>query len=170
MAVTVMLGYASSSQAMMGSGNYAAMMGSYMMMPSGQMMFSFNPVVDPVIGTDASTTMPIGLGPVAVGGNMLSIHAAIGTFSAPVDMYFAIYAPAIDPMNVYLLHNDGSIEPTHMGMVPWKSGITAVDETLFVDIPASMLPKGSYMFGLMTVPSGSDMSRYYLWTTQVQIQ
>src|SRR5512141_3152756 len=68
----------------------AAMMQMPMMqMPTGQMMFTFGAIVDPVIGTNPQTTMPIGVGTIAMGGNMLSVHAQVGQFQFPMDMYFA---------------------------------------------------------------------------------
>ncbi len=44
-------------------------------------MFTYGPTTSPVTGADISTSMPVGVGPVAMGGNMITVHAAIGQFS-----------------------------------------------------------------------------------------
>ncbi len=147
-------------------------MGSGMMqMPTGQQMFSYGATSAPIMSSDATTAMPIGFGSVAMGGTDFSVQVATSQFAAPVDMYFAIYAPSIDPFNIYLLHPDGSLQPASSGMEPWMSGVTSVNQALFGSIPTSDLPKGAYTMGLMATPAGATaMSTYYLWMTNVTIQ
>lgn len=163
------------SNAMMGPGGNAGpgpaggMMTS-LQMPGSAMMFSYGPTTSPVIGTDITGTMPIGVGSVAMGGNMVTIHAQVGQFTGPMDMYLGIYSPAIDPFNMYLLHQDGTLQPVSAGVAPWMSGVTSIDQIPFGDIPTSMLPKGSYNVYFMTTPSGSNMSSYYFWSTNFMIQ
>lgn len=149
--------------------NPGTQMPGIMPMPTHQEMFNYGPVTDPVMGTTMQEMMPIGVGPVAMGGDMLTIHAAMSQFEGPVDMYMAIYAPSVDPFNVYLIHQNGDIQPTSMGIAPWKENITAVDE-IIANIPVSMIPPGNYMLGMMVTPAGGDMSVYYLWTTNFMIQ
>ena len=151
----------------MSSGNGVAM--GIIMMPTAQEMFQYGMITDPIPGTDVSTTMPIGVGSVAMGGNMLSIHASIGQFSNPMDMYFALYAPSISP-NMFLLHQNGTLEPTTDGITPWMSNVMGIDEVPFGDMPTSMLPMGTYTLYLMATPSGANMSTYYMWATQFVIQ
>ena len=151
----------------MSSGNGVAM--GIIMMPTAQEMFQYGMVTDPIPGADVSTTMPIGVGSVAMGGNMLSIHAAIGQFSNSMDMYFALYAPSISP-NMYLLHQDGTLKPMSNGLTPWMSNVTSIDQFPFGDMSTSMLPMGTYTLYLMVTPSGTDMSTYYMWTTHFVIQ
>ena len=144
---------------------------STMPMPTSQMMFSSGPTTDPVIGSGPQDTMPIGLGSVAMGGDMLTIHAEVGQFEMPMDMYFALYMPSIDPFTVYLLNQQGELQPASMGMSPWRTGVTRLDEMPFgADIPTSMLPKGTYYLGMMATPAGSNMGTYYLWMTNFVIQ
>ena len=107
---------------------------------------------------------------VAMGGNMINIHAAIGQFANPMDMYLAIYAPSIDPFNIYLMHPDGTIKPVSAGFEPWMAGVTAVDETPIANLPTSELTPGTYMIGLMATPRGGNMSTYYMWTTNFVVQ
>jgi hypothetical protein len=153
-----------------GTGLSSGMM-STMPMPTSQMMFSSGPTTDPVIGSGPQDTMPMGVGSVAVGGDMLTIHAEVGQFEMPMDMYFALYAPSVDPFNIYLLDQQGGLQPASMGMTPWMSGLTSIDEMPFgANIPTSMLPKGTYYLGLMATPAGGNMATYYLWMTNFLIQ
>ncbi len=141
-----------------------------MPMPTSPMVFSSAPTTDPVIGSGPQDTMPIGVGSVATGGNMLTIHVEVGQFQMPMDMYFELYAPSLDPFNVYLLDQQGALQPASM-MTPWMTGLTSIDQMPFrADIPTSMLPPGTYSLGLMATPSGGDMSTYYLWVTSFVIQ
>ena len=144
---------------------------STMPMPTSQMMFSSGPTTDPVIGSGPQDTMPMGVGSVAMGGDMLTVHAEVGQFQMPMDMYFELYMPSIDPFNVYLLNQQGELQPVSMGMSPWITGVTSIDEMpLGADIPTSMLPKGTYYLGLMATPAGSNMETYYFWMTTFVIQ
>ena len=159
-----------SAQAMMSIGGGTGTMGTFMQMPTAQQMFEYGPTTAPVAGTGVSTTMPIGVGAVAMGGNTITIHAAIGQFPSPMDMYLTVYAPAIDPFNIYLMRPDGSLQPVNMGFEPWMTGVTAVDQTPITDMPTSTLPKGTYTVGLMATPAGGNMSTYYMWTTHLVVQ
>ncbi len=179
LAIAVMMGFAATSFAMMGSGgNQGTLQGSmgtmpgtgYMGMPTGQEMFSYGPMQSPVVGTDAASSQPLGVGTVAMGGNMLSIHATTGQFTGPMDVYFMLYAPSVDPLNIYVMHQDGTFQPATMGLSPWQAGVTGVDQTILGNISTSMIPQGTYTIGLMTVPSGSNMSTYYLWMTNFTVQ
>ena len=149
---------------------YSGMM-STMPMPTSQMMFSSGPTLDPVIGAGPQNTMPMGVGSVAVGGDMLTIHAEVGQFPMPMEMYFELYAPSIDPFNIYLLNQEGGLQPVSMGTSPWITGVMSIDEMPFgANIPTSMLPKGTYYLGLMATPAGTNMETYYLWITNFVIQ
>ena len=184
MVVLAGLTFAGNAQAMMiGGGGYGAMpgsggtpdgsggtMGTVVQMPMAQQMFEYGPTTGPVTGTDISATMPIGVGPVAMGGNMITVHAAIGQFSNPMDMYITAYAPAIDPFNIFVMRQDGTFWPVSMGLEPWMTGVTSVDQTPITNMPTSELPKGTYTVGLMATPSGGNMSTYYLWTTHFVVQ
>ncbi len=146
------------------------MMGSYLQMPMAHQMFAYGPTTSPVTGTDISTTMPIGVGPVAMGGNMITVHAAIGQFSNPMDFYLTVYAPAVDPFNVYMYHPDGTIRPVSEGVEPWMAGVTSIDQTPISNMPTSGLAKGTYTIGLTAAETGSNMANYYMWTTNFVIQ
>jgi len=145
-------------------------MGTYMQMPTTQQMFSYGPTTGPVMGTDISSTMPIGVGTVAMGGNMINVHVAIGQFSNPMDLYLTVYAPAIDPFNLYLIHPDGTIKPVSEGFEPWMAGVTSVDQTPVPNMPTSELTPGTYTVGLMATPTGGNTPAYYMWTTNFVVQ
>ena len=153
-----------------GTGSLSGMM-SVMPMPTSHMMFSSGPTTDPVLGSGPQDTMPMGVGSVAIGGDMLTIHAEVGQFEMPMDIYFALYAPSVDPFNIYLLDQQGGLQPASMGMTPWMSGLTSIDEMPFgANIPTSALPKGTYYLGLMATPAGGNMATYYLWMTNFVVQ
>ncbi len=181
--LTCLLAFAGSAQAMMGSGGTGtttggtttttgstAMMGTFMQMPTARQMFDYGSTTSPVMGTDISTAMPIGVGPVAMGGNMITIHTAIGQFSNPMDVYLTLYAPADNPFNIYMMHPDGTIKPVSEGIEPWMTGVTSIDQTPVNNMPTAGLQKGTYTVGLMATPSGGNMSTYYMWTTHFVVQ
>jgi hypothetical protein len=176
-----------SAQAMMGSGGTGmtggtgsttggtgtlpvGTMGTYMQMPMSQQMFTYGATTAPLTSSVVTTAMPIGVGSVAMGGNTLDIQVDTSQFAGPVDMYFAIFAPSVDPFNIYTLHPDGSLQPASSGIEPWISGVTSVNQTMFGNIPTSALAKGTYTLGLMATPAGANMSTYYLWMTNFTIQ
>lgn len=168
--IVTVFALAAYSEAMMVGGGGGTMGYGMMQMPAGQQMFTYGATSAPITGSDFNTTMPIGVGSVAMGGNMLSVQVATSQFESPVDMYFAIYAPSIDPFNIYMLHPDGSFQPASSGMEPWMSGVANVNQAMFGSIPTSALPKGTYTMGLMATPAGANMSTYYLWMTNFTIQ
>jgi len=188
--LTCLIAFAGSAQAMMGTGGSTGttsgtgtmtggpgtttgstgMMGTFMQMPTAQQMFEYGATTDPVTGTDISTMMPIGVGTVAMGGNMITVHAAIGQFTNPMDMYLTVYAPAVDPFNIYLMRPDGTLHPVSTAFEPWMTGVTSIDQTPIANMPTSDLPRGTYTVGLMATPSGENMSTYYMWTTHFVVQ
>ena len=138
--------------------------------PAGQEIFTYAPTVSPVLDVTASNAKPVGVGYIAKGGDTLTLKVSLPEFTSPVDIYFAIYAPSIDPFNIYMLHPDGSLQPASSAVEPWMSGVTSVNQAMFGGIPTSTLPKGTYTMGLMATPAGANMSTYYFWMTNFIIQ
>ncbi|MGD0885995.1 MAG: fibronectin type III domain-containing protein [Thermodesulfovibrionales bacterium] len=138
--------------------------------PAGQQSFVTDPpVVTPTINTVPAQASPIGVGPVATGGSMVSILTGLGQFSGPVDIYFGIYAPAIDPVNIYILTPTGFQTLATAGLVPWISNTPgSIDVPFFGNIPISQLPPGTYTLYLGVAPTGST-STYYLWETSFML-
>ncbi len=150
-----------------------------MAVPSGQERFPLRgPVATPIISTDPSQAMPIGIGPAASGGDTISVKVGLAPFSGPVDIYFGYFAPAINPQNIYVLTmNDTFIplsvsDPFHEGLSPWKINASdGVNESLasaLGEIPVSSLPPGTYTAYLLVTPEGS-LDSYYLWTTAIEV-
>jgi hypothetical protein len=138
-------------------------------LPSGQNFFPLPAVESPVVSLIPSEDDPIGVGPVATGGNVVNVQVALGQFSAPVDIYFGIAAPAIDPVNIYLLTPTGLQTLAQAGLVPWMSNTTGnIDVSLFGNIPISQFPPGTYTLYLDVTPAGST-STYYLWETNFTV-
>ncbi len=133
-------------------------------LPSEPTVFNYPQTEVPSISPDPSECRPIGVGDVP--GGTLNIQVHLPQFEGPVDVYLAVYAPHIDPDNVYIVRSDLGIQPASEGLVPWKSNVSAeVDESLFGEIPTDALPPGTYYLGVAVTPAGGDLSVYYLWIT-----
>jgi glutamine cyclotransferase len=137
--------------------------------PSSQQSFSYPPVAYPVMNIDPSQAKPIGVGSVAESGDTLSVAVQLAAFSEPVDLYFGLYVPSLDPNNIYIVKQDNSFQTVAQGLVPWRKNVTtATSESLFGDIPVSSLPPGQYTLYLLATPAGS-LNSYYLWSTSFDI-
>jgi hypothetical protein len=138
-----------------------------MPLPSVRQGFSYPPIVSPVLNTNPAQAMPIGLGTIATGGDTLSIFAALSQVSGPVDLYFLVIIPAVDPVNIYLMKSDNSFQPVSAGLSPWKTGITVLNtERVIADIPKAALPAGPYIFELLVVPAGDQsLTKFFAWAT-----
>jgi len=138
--------------------------------PAGGQDFSYAPTNLPVLNTDPSQAKPMGIGPVAEGGSTLNIIIDIDQFSGPVDIYFGLYLPELDPYNIYLFTSGGTFQPLSDSPAPWKANITGpIHESLFGSIETSMLLRGNYYLYLLVTPAGS-LSNYYLWTTGFSLE
>jgi predicted secreted hydrolase len=137
--------------------------------PKGQATFSYYPVASPVVGTAPSEAKPIGIGPFAEGGRMLSVQIRLPGFSGNVDVFFGLYAPANGSNGFYLLDSAGNLQPLLNGLVIWKSGPAMIQEELFGTVDTSLLPEGTYFFYLLVTPQGTT-DQYYLWQTSAEIR
>jgi plastocyanin len=135
--------------------------------PAEQAAFEVPTIATPVLSTDPAQAQPIGVGDVAVGGPNLSMSVAIDQYTAPVDIYFLLYFPAIDPANFYEFTSGGLLQPLSAGLEPWKlASDTQVSEDLFGSIPVSVLPPGTYFLALLVTPAGDQsLAKYDLWIT-----
>ena len=133
--------------------------------PTNCQSFTYSSATSPVLSGDPSQAKTMGVGPVAEGGGILSITIQTFQFLDPVDIYFGLYSPDIDPDNIYLLTSSGAFQNLSEGLAPWKANITGpIDESLFGDIQTSSLPKGTYYLCLLVTPTG-NLTSYYLWIT-----
>jgi len=139
--------------------------------PPVQQAFEYAGILSPVLSWTPADTKPTGVGSVASGGDTLSIKIGLNQFAGPVDVYLALYFPAITP-DIYLLTED-SLQPLSSGIVPWKQNITGpIDEPLFGELSVSGLglPPGIYYLGLLVTPAGlSNLSAYYFWVTDFEV-
>lgn len=135
-----------------------------MPLPTGTEVFNYLPVENPVKDLTPSNARPIGVGNIS--GGTLNIQVGLYQFAGPVDVYFAVYAPSVDSENIYLLTQDGRLQPLSAGIVPWKSNVSdEIDESIFGDILSSALPQGTYYLWLAVTPAGEGLVKYYLWGT-----
>lgn len=147
-----------------------AVQAQVMPLPTAPQGFDYPPTANPVLNADPSLARPIGVGPVAEGGTVVRLRVALPAFSGPVDLYFGIMAPALDPFHLYLLRPDGQLAIYQTELIPWKSGLTQpLDEFLFGDIPTAALPPGLYHCYLLASPAG-NLSFYDLWHTYFVIR
>jgi hypothetical protein len=140
--------------------------------PAQGMVISCAPSEAPTLGSDPYQAVPIGIGPVANGGDILRLHLGLNAFAGPVDLYFGILMYDLDPANIYMLTPDLTLHPHSEGIVPWKTNVTgSIDEPLFGDIPVSLLPPSTYAFYLCATPAGQGFSGgFYLWSTAFEVK
>jgi hypothetical protein len=151
----------------------ASAAGNLIPVPSGQQVFSYDPIDVPIASLDPASARPVGVGLIALGGDTLSMHVSISKFANPVNLYLTAYEPSeaygIQPLDVYNLSPDNNFELLSDQLVPWRAGVTEADETIVGDIPISVLPKGTHML-VLTVVSPDDPNSYYQWVTYFTVQ
>lgn len=141
-----------------------------MSVPAGQQVISYDPIVTPLLNDDQTLARPVGVGSVATGGTTLSLKVGFPQFSSPVDIYLALYAPAIDP-NIWMITSGLGLQPVSAGLVKWReSTVGPIDEALYGDITLAFLalPLGTYNVYAAVTPAMS-LSVYYLWQTHFVI-
>lgn len=74
-----------------------------MPLPSGQQVFFYLPVDLPVVSADPAQAKPIGVGPIAAGGNSIVLTIEVGPFAGPVNVSMILYAPAVDSEDLYFM-------------------------------------------------------------------
>jgi subtilisin family serine protease len=155
----------------------AALTPALIPLPSGQMRLDYTPTDSPVLNVQYFP-YPIGVGPIAGSGDIINLRVGLYAFAAPVDIYVAVYAPAVDPDN-YLVFTPGNklkpfpiegidgklVTTTADSPVPWKHVVTGpIDESLSGEIPDSQLPASTYYIYLLVTPP-DRMDVYYLLST-----
>ncbi len=137
--------------------------------PASQQVFFHSAVTNPEKTSNPSQAKPIAIGSLADGGNLLSVELGTLEFENPVDVYLALYVPALDPFNLYLI-SDLGITPLSAGLTPLKATTTGpINMALFGDIPTVLLPKTTYYLGLYVSPAG-NLGKNYFWITSFTIQ
>jgi plastocyanin len=147
-------------------------------LPAGQQSWSYGPVTSPGSDPDPSNAEPVGVGPVAEGGYMLTINILLGQFAGLVDIYGA-YSASTVPSRIFVLNPDGEsfqmstvaevVNAVVTGKLPpgikaWKTGIPGGIEETLLNIPVLNIPQGEYTIYLLVSTAGA-LGNYYLWTT-----
>jgi subtilisin family serine protease len=146
----------------------SAVLATLLPTPTGQESFAYPPAESPLKGREPSLARPIGVGPVAEGGDALRLCMCLDQCSGPVDVYFGFYAPSMAP-DIFVLTSDYIFQPLSQGLVPWKTNLTGdLDETPFGEIPINIFPSGIYELYLLVTPTGY-MDRYYFWQTSFTV-
>jgi len=164
--------------------------GDAMPVPTFKEVFSYDPVNLPVISSDPAQARPIGVGPLADGGDTVDVNIQIGPFEGPVNVSFLIYAPSVDSEDLYFIsphyelkslsqaadENARSQRAEDRGaqllcnarrLASWKNNVTGVNENLFT-VPVAGLPSGIYTLTLI-VKSPDDDGNFYRWVTHFTI-
>ncbi len=140
-------------------------------LPGSQQSFSYAPISSAVLSADPSQAKPVEVGDIASGGSNLELAVRTAALSGPVDVYFAIAAPALDS-DIYILDKNYSLKKvSEVGLVPWKEDVTVVNEQLFgqIIVTTSGLPKTTYYLYLVITPANS-VGTYYIWITYFMVQ
>ncbi len=143
----------------MGADEYTPMMEA----PGGQDEFTYLPVENHLLHTDASQARPFSVGNVSAGA--LDLALGLLSFNAPVDIYVVFFWPALDPNNYYLVIPGDVMQRLDGPLVPYLSDVEeATDRSLFGAISTGGLPPGTYHIYIIVTPAG-DPSAFYWWKT-----
>jgi len=151
--------------------------------PSGPQFFVYDPVVTPVVSTDPALAKPLAIGPLAQGGDLISLQIALSQFQVPVDVYVIVYSPMLDPNSIFNVSPSISLQVISLeqflqaaiagvppaGMTPWMASVMEpVNSTLFANIPVSDFPPGEYsFFVIVTLPN--DLFNFDFYATNFAI-
>jgi len=138
-----------------------------MPVPANKSVFNYTSVEHPLMQTNPEDCKPFAVGDLSTGN--LSLQVGLPAFLSGVDVYLAIgFADAlflVDSSNALQSASGISVFPK------WKTNVsTAIDESLYGDIPISLLPTGVYNLYILVVPTGeTDFSHYYLWSMNFNV-
>ena len=135
--------------------------------PTTFQSFFYPAIVAPVLSSTPAQAQPVGVGSVATDSGTLSIEVALNQFAGPVDVYFLLFFPDIDPNNVYQLTSLGTLQSLSAGLSPWMPNVTGpISQGVFGDIPTITLPHGPYYFAAFVAPAGDQsLTKGYFWVT-----
>ena len=131
------------------------------LVPSNQSIWNYTSVEYPITQNDVNDCKPFATGDLSSGN--LNLQVGLPAFSSGVDVYLAIgFADAL-----FLVDSSNALQSASgLTVLPkWKSNNTAaVNESLYGNIPTSLLPAGVYNLYVLVVPAGeTDFSHYYFW-------
>ncbi|MCD6402168.1 MAG: DUF1566 domain-containing protein, partial [Anaerolineales bacterium] len=136
-------------------------------LPVSQSAWNYAPVVHPIKQSNPADCKPFAVGDLSSGN--LSLQVGLPAFSSGVDVYLAIgFSDAL-----FLVDGSNALQSASgLSVLPkWKTNVsTAIDESLYGDIPTSLLPAGVYNLYIVVVPTGeTDFSHYYFWATSFSV-
>lgn len=147
--------------------------------PVGQTSVFFPAGATPVVGSSMNTSMPIGIGRLATGGNTLTVEIALGPYAVPMDIY-AAFIVSSNPLTVVNIRPDLAFENITLNDVaqalstgvvpasvaPWMSNVsTEINITLFSGVPVSHIGAGQYTAYLLVTPHGGSLANFDLYRT-----
>lgn len=131
-------------------------------LPATRETYLYSASVYPFEAMALSKAKPVGIGPLAEGGDTFNLQVSIGPFARPVDMYLTMLSPDDKRGPVLSLSPGNTFEPFSGSMKPWRKNVTAADE-LIMDIPVSSMTSGPYVLMFAVMPADL-LDSYYLWT------
>jgi len=137
--------------------------------PVGQVS-AYNAVATPLVSPDLNIAEPVAVGSVAEGGNMFTLQVALLDLASPVDAYLTLYTPSEggEPVHAYTLNADNAFEPLLNAKLPWRSGVTSIQEVIS-DTPAIELLHGKYMI-VFEIRTPGSAEVLHTWMTSFTIQ
>ncbi len=143
-------------------------------LPSSAHVFNYAPVVSPEYDPDPSVCKPFAAGNVAQG--TMDLQIGLPPFAGPVDVYLALYAPAINPGEIYLIVPQApsgyTVAPLSSGLVPWETAVTDPEfQSFFGSVSLAGWPLGPYYLMTLVTPVGAgNLTNYYFWVSTFTIQ
>jgi plastocyanin len=143
--------------------------GSTLSTPLGQNIITFVPESAPVTSTDKTKAKPVGIGPLAIGGNTITFQANTVPYQAPMD-FFAAFRTSTDLQTIVNLAPDLSFQKFSMQQIeqalatgqlldtmqPWLANTTGPSNAILVpSLSTSEIPPGQYTGFLMAAVPGS---------------
>jgi len=131
--------------------------------------WNYASIVNPIKKTNPADCKPFAVGDLSSGN--LSLHVGLPAFSSGVDIYLAIQSNVLGDGALFLIDQDYNFQIASTILPRWKTNITAaIDESLYGDIPISLLPSGLYNLYIAVVPTGeTNFSHFYFWSTSFSI-
>ena len=139
------------------------------LVPSDQSVWNYTSVEYPITQNVVNDCKPFAVGDLASGN--LNLQVGLPAFSSGVDISLAIQSNVIAGGALLLIDHDKNFLPVSTVLPKWKTNNTAaINESLYGNIPTSLLPAGVYNLYVLVVPAGeTDFSHYYFWTTSFNV-
>ncbi len=78
--------------------------------PTSKKVFSYSAIDQPVVSSDPAKAEPIGVGPVAGGGDTIDVNVQVGPFAGPVNVSLVIYAPTLESDELYFMSSNNGLK------------------------------------------------------------